>query len=112
MAIAKHLARKRLPILLAWLALSGLALVGCTSVQYQADRLSLRVDKATQQDIAEFFGPPHTSNQLPNGETEWRYRYLRTASGGTAVVGKRTCWEHILRFDRETVLREHRRVSC
>ena len=112
MAIVNPAAMTRRAILLAALALSGLSVVGCTSVQYQADRLYLQVDKASQQDITEVFGPPHTSRQLPNGETEWRYRYLRTASGGTAVVGKRTCWEHILRFDRETILREHRRVSC
>ncbi len=98
-------------------AVTGLVLLvcvgtACTSVEYQAGRLDRHVGESTAEEIAVFFGKPDEVRELPNGETEWTYRYTHTALRGTAVVGTTTCWKNVLRFDQERVLREARREPC
>lgn len=94
----------------------GLALVmglgSCTSVQYRAERLDEHIDEATREEVALFFGEPQKVRALEGGGEEWVYRYSYTTHGGTAAVGRRTCWESVLTFDREGILREQARRDC
>ena len=89
-----------------------LGVVACTAVQYQAERLDRQIGKANQEQIGFYFGPPDEVHDLPNGETEWVYRYKHTSGPGTGVMGTTTCWKNILRFDEGKVLIEQRREPC
>lgn len=94
-----------------WLALV-MVLASCTSVQYQAERLDEHLDKATREEIAVFFGQPRETRAIEGGGEEWIYRYSYTTAGGTTVVGRRTCWENVLNFDEEGILRKQARRNC
>ncbi len=94
-----------------WLALI-MGISACTSVQYQAERLDEHIGKATKQEIALFFGEPRETRGIEGGGEEWIYRYSYTTHGGTAAVGRRTCWESVLTFDRDGILREQARRDC
>ena len=98
--------------LVAGILIFVLAALSCTSVQYQAERLDRQVGKATQEEIFLVFGSPDEARDLPNGETEWVYRYKYTKSPGTGVAGSSTCWKNILRFDNHNVLAEQRKERC
>lgn len=101
---------------LARLGSLGLALIlglgSCTSVQYRAERLDEHIDKATREEVALFFGEPRETRALEGGGEEWVYRYSYTTHGGTAAVGRRTCWESVLTFDGEGILRDQARRDC
>lgn len=94
-----------------WLALA-IALGSCTSVQYQAEHMEGHIDKATREEIALFFGKPREVRATEGGGEEWVYRYSYTTHGGTAAVGRRTCWENVLAFDKEGILRGQDRRLC
>lgn len=92
--------------------LALLVLASCTSVQYQAEHLDQQVDRARREEIALFFGQPQEARAIEGGGEEWIYRYVYSTAGGTGVVGRRTCWENVLTFDAEGVLRQHARRAC
>ncbi len=94
-----------------WLMLI-MGMSACTSVQYQAERLDEHIGKATRQEIALFFGEPRETRAVEGGAEEWVYRYSYTTAGGTAVVGRSTCWESVLTFDQEGILRKQARQDC
>lgn len=89
-----------------------LLLFSCTSVQYQAERLDEHIGRSTRPEIAFLLGQPRETRALEGGGEEWIYRYSYTTHGGTAVAGRRTCWENVLTFDQEGILREQSRRDC
>lgn len=89
-----------------------LILAACTSVQYQADQMDEHINRATRQDVIAFFGPPEDVQELEGGGERWVYRYSYTSIGGTAAYGHRTCWENVLTFDQEGILRAHEERRC
>jgi hypothetical protein len=98
------------------------------------------VRKATQDDIAKEFGPPHiTKESLLDGETIWMYRYamnesdlhpfsLSTMYQGAAEAGnaaasligkgggpsteKVVCVRYVLTFNKDKVLKNWKREGC
>lgn len=89
-----------------------LLLAACTSVHYQAEHLQDHVGTATQADILAFFGEPQDIRVLDNGDQVWVYRFVQTVMGGTAVAGRRVCWERVLTFDGQGILRAQERRDC
>lgn len=100
-----------------WRALAGsavlaLSAISCTSVQYAADRLDEHIGRSTREDVAAFFGPPQEAREREGGGERWVYRYSQTTIGGAAAVGRRTCWENVLTFDEQGILRDQQRRAC
>ncbi len=94
--------------LLAWVVLLG----ACTSTQWKADHIDRGINRLSQEEVVQLFGPPDATRALQDGESLWVYRYSYSTIRGTAMAGTTHCWENRLRFDREKILRERQRGSC
>jgi len=84
----------------AGFALMTLALVACESEPARYFRN--HVNEISQDAVVRRFGPPHRVHELSTGDVVWAYE-TRTRSDCTA---------HILRFDRDNVLRDWDERPC
>lgn len=62
---------------------------------------------AVQDDVVKRLGPAHSSQTLSNGQDVWAYRYMERGYS----VGN-SCYEYILTFDKEKVLRNWKGLDC
>jgi hypothetical protein len=99
-----------LPILLGLLS-------SCAS-PWQDEYLRRSERNATQDIIAERFGPPHQSTILPNGDETWMYQYsehtLTLAQEQTRTPPGRNddCKQYILTFTKDKILWNWMRQDC
>jgi hypothetical protein len=95
------------------------------------------VDRLTQDDVMEKFGPPHTAKTpVLGGDSVWTYRVpisdkelvsvslsgvTDTAQQAAALMGKATaegpkamlyCYRYILSFDEQKILKQWKREEC
>jgi hypothetical protein len=95
------------------------------------------VDRLTQDDVMEKFGPPHTAKTpVLGGDSVWTYRVpisdkelvsvslsgvTDTAQQAAAFMGKATaegpkamlyCYRYILSFDEQKILKQWKREEC
>jgi hypothetical protein len=99
-----------------------LALFATACGPWQRTYLKEAAGSATQAEVAERLGPPHTRWDLTTGETLWTYQYgVPKASdwGGITIVGPALtfgkgspCTEYVLLFDRQQILRAWMRQDC
>lgn len=66
------------------------------------------VGKTNQQDVLERLGKPQLQAALPEGGSVWVYEYSR----GRVNEDLFECWEYVLKFDDNQVLREKEEIDC
>jgi hypothetical protein len=87
-------------ITLTGLAFLMLGLVACESERERYFRK--HVNQASQDAVAQRFGPPHRIQELTTGGAVWSYEYRDRSD----------CTVYILRFDQEKVLRDWNERPC
>ena len=94
------------------LLIAAVILFGCTP--WRSSYLADVVNHATQDEITQRLGPPDVSRTLDNGGAVWRYRYYESYFSGRrgSISGGSNCFEYILTFDAQKVLRDWVQQGC
>jgi hypothetical protein len=108
-----------------WQTYSGLicmALVLTSCVSWQAQYLKVAAHHASQVEVENHLGRPHSIWELHTGETLWTYRSGLPSGPNTSgitvvglgwVVGRRSdCSEYVLLFDQQQILRAWLQQPC
>jgi hypothetical protein len=94
-------------------ALLSVALPACTS--WQAQYLTERMHKASQEEVAARLGKPTETKPLQGGGTEWVYHYFPDSPFNYAYKGhpaEPDCQEYILTFNERQVLTYWLKQEC
>ena len=94
-------------------ALLSVALPACTS--WQAQYLTERMHKASQEEVTARLGKPTEVKKLDGGGTEWIYHYFPDSPFNYAYKGhpaEPDCQEYILTFDERQVLTYWLKQEC
>ncbi len=84
-------------------------------VPAQWEYLVEATDRATQEDVENHFGAPHTTTSLEDSHSLWTYRYETTSSWWGKrgdMVGGLPCTEYLLTFDGQKILKYWVRQDC
>jgi hypothetical protein len=87
------------------ITVAGLALLTLTLMACESEReryFEKHVNQASQDAVAQRFGPPHRVQELSTGGAVWSYEYRNRSD----------CAVYILRFDPEKILRDWNERTC
>ena len=90
------------------LALTSVALAGCASGPWPASYLTDAVDQQTQTEIRQRLGAPDVAARTLDGGSVWTYQFVR----GMPTTAVHECWESVLTFDKQGVLRSWTQEPC
>ncbi|TAJ08011.1 MAG: hypothetical protein EPO61_11245 [Nitrospirae bacterium] len=81
---------------------------------WEVTYLENAVNQASQEEVAERFGSPHSTTGSNASESEWIYRYRGSPIGpmGGFDTGDDSCREYVLTFDQQGTLRNWKRQQC
>lgn len=93
----------------------GAMLFGVTAcTPWEVTYLENAVNRASQAEVAERFGSPHSTTGSNASESEWIYRHRGSSIGpmGGFDTGDASCREYALTFDQQGTLRSWKRRRC
>ncbi len=81
---------------------------------WEVTYLEKAVNQASQEEVAQRFGSPHSTAASSTNEFEWIYRYRGSTIGpmGGFDTGDAPCREYVLTFDQQGTLRNWKRRQC
>lgn len=83
-------------------------LVSCTP--WLDEFLTAATDRATQQDVLQQLGPPTHKKLTDDGGEIWSYHMTHASYAGGA--GRSSCFQYVLTFDKQKILRKWDTKRC
>src|SRR5262245_11225569 len=106
-------------ILVSILLFASSFLAACASEHaWRSEYLASGIGTYTQTDVAERFGPPHTTFRAEDGSEVWRYRYFKVSGDGSTYQGtgsqgmRSRCTEFIVTFSAQHILESWSTQKC